>query len=386
MPRRLTIVSVAYPFAAVSTDAVGGAEQVLSHLDAALVTAGHRSVVVAAAGSTVADTLVPTPLPPGEIADRTATWAAHRANVVSAIDRYAADVVHLHGIDFHQYLPPAGVPALVTLHLPPAWYPADVWSLGRPDTHLHCVSAAQRRGCPTDRLLPTIENGVPVDALRFRCTKRTYAIALGRVCPEKNFHVALDAATAAGLPLLLGGRVYPYADHERYFAEQVAPRLGRHRFLGPLPFRRKRRLLSAARCLVSASTAAETSSLVAMEAMACGTPVVAFPSGALPDLIDPGVTGLLVNDAGEMADAIAAAGRLDPEACRAVARRRFGVERMAAEYLATYERLSEPGRVGPGPAEPASRATAVAVPTASRETRATPVPGRYAPALSDGVA
>ncbi len=359
--RPLTVLSVAYPFAPIGPDAVGGAEQVLSHLDAALVVAGHRSIVVAVAGSAVAGELVPTHVPPGDIGDgvRRRVWADHRANLVRALDRGDVDVVHLHGIDFHEYLPPAGVPALVTLHLPPAWYPPSVWSLGRPGTHLHCVSASQRAACPADaELLPTVENGVPVDGLRFRCTRRAFCIALGRVCPEKNFHVALDAGTRAGVPVLLGGQVFPYADHERYFAEQIAPRVndrtgaccpgpGRHgpalqshRFLGPLPFGRKRRLLSAARCLLSASVAAETSSLVAMESLACGTPVVAFPSGALPEIIDPGVTGLLVHDVADMADAIAAAGRLDPDACRDAARRRFSVDRMAARYLDAYRQLA----------------------------------------------
>src|SRR5205823_4301116 len=134
----------------------------------------------------------------------------------------------------------------------------------------------------------------------------------------------LEAAALAQVPLLIAGQVFPYEYHERYFAEEIRPRLGpRARFLGNLGVLRKRRFLTAARCLVMPSLIAETSSLVAMEAIACGTPVVAFPVGALPEIIEPGVTGFLVGDTREMAEAIRAVGGIDRERCRAIARDRF---------------------------------------------------------------
>src|SRR5690606_1063450 len=132
--------------------------------------------------------------------------------------------------------------------------------------------------------LPPIENGVPVEALGARVRKRGFALALGRICPEKGYHLALEAAHRAGLPLLLAGAVFRYAAHERYFREEIAPRLDSlRRFIGAVPLGRKRRLLAAARCVVVPSLVPETSSLVAMEALASGTPVVAFPVGALAD-------------------------------------------------------------------------------------------------------
>jgi glycosyltransferase involved in cell wall biosynthesis len=341
--RPLTILSVAFPFAPVGSDAVGGAEQVLSLLDAGLVAAGHRSIVIAQQGSEPAGRLLAIDVPPAPIDDR-ARGEAHarvRRAINRALDRWAIDLVHMHGIDFHRYLPPSGVPVLVTAHLPPAWYPAQALAPSRPETWLHGVSAAQHRAFPDNApLLAPIINGVPTDSLAARHAKRPFALCLGRICPEKGFHIALDAAQQAGRPLLLAGAVFPYEAHERYFREQIAPRLdcGR-RWIGPVRFACKRRLLSAARCLIVPSLVPETSSLVAMEALACGTPVVAFPSGALVDIVEHGRTGFLVANETEMARAIEAAAGLDPEVCRAEARERFGLERMVAAYLERYRQL-----------------------------------------------
>ena len=343
----LTVLSVAYPFAPVGPDAVGGAEQILATLDRALVEAGHRSLVVACEGSTVAGALLPVPGGTGPIDDTTRAdrHATVRRAIREALGRHPVDLIHMHGIDFPAYLPAPGVPVLATLHLPPDWYPPEIFALDRPDTHLVCVSASQRRACPPGvRLLPHISNGVAVGHHSTRLSKRRFALTLGRVCPEKGFHHALDAVRLAGLPLLIGGKVFPYEAHERYFAEEIQPRLGGgRRFLGPVGGARKRRLLAAAQCLLVPSLVPETSSLVAMEAMAGGTPVVAFRSGALAEIVEPGVTGFLVEpgDTQSMAEAMRASGRLDPAACRAAARERFTAERMTGRYLTLYRRIAD---------------------------------------------
>ena len=340
----LTILSVAYPFAPVGPDAVGGAEQILGHLDAALVKAGHRSLVVACAGSRTAGTLLPIPAVTGPINDETrAEIHSHQRRCIGvALRDNPVDLAHLHGIDFDQYLPPPGVPALVTIHLPPGWYPASALHPARARTYLHGVSQTQHLEFPpATPLLPPIPNGVPVDELAARHAKRDFALCLGRICAEKGFHFALNAAKLAGSPLLLAGEIFPYPAHEAYFRTEIEPRLdSTRRFIGPVGFSRKRRLLTAARCLVVPSIAPETSSLVAMEALACGTPVIAFRVGALPEIVENGRTGFLVSDQREMAAAIQSAHRIRPEDCRAAARARFSLDRMTARYFDVYRQVT----------------------------------------------
>lgn len=348
--RRLTVLSVAYPLAPVGPDAVGGAERVLSAIDRALVAAGHRSLVLAAEGSATAGDLIPFRLPRGPLDDLAVASVRRRyAEAIRALlvlTRGNVDVVHLHGVDFASYLPPPGPPVLATLHLPPSWYPAAAFQPARPGTYLHCVSAAQRRACPPGaRLLAEVPNGVDLSVFRPRETgdeDGDFALALGRICPEKGFHLALDAAARAGVPMRLGGKVFPYPEHERYYAREIAPRLSpERRFLGPLGRDETARLLAGARCLLVPSLAPETSSLVAMEALASGTPVVAFRAGALPEIVEDGRTGFLVDGVEEMAAAIARAGEIDRRACRAAAEERFAEERMTAGYLRLYERLAQ---------------------------------------------
>jgi glycosyltransferase involved in cell wall biosynthesis len=340
----LTVLNIAYVFAPVGPDTVGGAEQVLSALDRALVAAGHQSLVIACAGSKTAGRLLATgPLPPEFTEDlRRRAQAMHRCRIEEALRTWPVDVVHCHGHDFADYLPPLGVRTLVTLHLPIDHYPPEALSACRPGRYFNCVSASQRQSFPeTNAMLPEIPNGVPAGRLRARHARRGFALAMGRLCAEKGFHCALDAAALAQTPLLIAGEVYPYGAHERYFAEEIRPRLGQAtRFLGKLDFARKRRFLTAARCLLVPSLVAETSSLVAMEAIACGTPVIAFRAGALPEIVESGVTGFLVDDIEEMAEAIDAADGLDRERCRSAARRRFSVERMTERYFALYHRLA----------------------------------------------
>lgn len=341
----LTVLNVAYPLEPVGFDAVGGAEQVIAMLDAELARAGHHSIVIGREGSTVRGTLIATPEVRGDFDELAVQriYEQQRRAMEKALARWPIDVVHLHALHFYRHMPSPGVPVLVTLHLMPNWYPPHIFWPPRPMTFLHCVSTTQHRSCPPGAtLLPVIENGVQTDRLATNVHKRNFAIAVGRICPEKGFHLALDAATRTGIRMLLAGQVSHYETHQDYFQREIVPRIQRgHRFIGPVDFNRKRRLLTGARCLLVPSLVAETSSLVAMESLACGTPVIAFKAGALPDIIEHGKTGFLVEDERGMAEAISATSAIRAEDCRRAARERFSADRMLARYLKLYEDLAQ---------------------------------------------
>jgi glycosyltransferase involved in cell wall biosynthesis len=338
-----TILSVAYPLTQVGEDAVGGSEQILTSLDRALTHAGHRSLVIAAEGSTVYGTLIPSPAARGKIDEAVRQWACkvHKQLIQDTLAAHSVDLIHMHSLDFHQYFPDQAIPILATLHLPPDWYPASIFRSERKNLYLNCVSFSQQKACPkSPMLLPAVANGVDVARLAGPAVKQNYALALGRICPEKSFHHALDAAKEAGSDLLLAGELISLALHQDYFKQEIAPRLDEsRRFLGPVGFNRKKRLLGEARCLLIPSTVQETSSLVAMEALAAGTPVIAYRTGALPEIIEHGRTGYLVSNVREMARAIATVDKLDSEACRQAARQYFSIDKMVERYTQVYRQL-----------------------------------------------
>lgn len=325
--------------------AVGGAEQILSDLDRALVAAGHKSIVVACQGSQSPGELFSFPVPNCEMLNRPHRCVQEAINC--ALLQCRVDLIHMHGLDFHQYLLPEEIPKLVTLHLPASWYPKTIWRRFRDRVQFQCVSETQRRSFEVLRDAPVIENGVALPQFCESERRRDFALVLGRICPEKNAHAALQAGNLARIPVLIGGQVFPYEEHRKYFQEAILPLLVRnpggieHRFLGPLAHGPRQQLLAQAKCLLHPTLAPETSSLVAMEALAAGTPVIAYRSGALPEIVEDGVTGFLVDNIEEMAAAIRGVTVISSKACRAAAERRFSKKRMTEGYFHLYSMLLE---------------------------------------------
>ena len=338
----LSILHVAYPLASVGPNAVGGSEQVLYHLERGLAARGFETLVIAPEDSQVSGKLIALPQmsPPYDDATIAAVRVRQANTIRQTLASRPVDLVHMHGFDFDRYLSPAAVPMLATLHCPASWYSRDALYSSKSRVWLNAVSRSQFEDLsPNDRLLGFVENGVPVEDFGNGCrARRNFALVLARISPEKGIREALEAARAADVPLLVAGELFPYPDHRRYFAEDVAPLFDRRRrYLGPIGFARKRRLLAAARCVIIPSILPETSSLVLREAFAAGTPVIAFRKGAVVEAIEDGVTGILVENVAELAAAISRAPALNGNACRAVARKRFSLERMVDEYVQLYE-------------------------------------------------
>lgn len=343
----LTVLSIAFPFAPVGPYGAGGAEKILSELDSALVAEGHRSFVAACAGSLVAGELFPAPMPERALnneADRRWYRWRFQAAIDRALSKHSVDLIHMHGMDFEEHVLPAEIPALVTLHAPIARYRSEAWASHSGTAHFQCVSASQSHGFPKSLgKVSVIENGVPLPDTDIHRKREAFAVSIGRICPEKNVHEALDAGTMAGTRVLIGGHLFPFQEHGEYFRMKVEPLLGhepvKHSYLGPLEAERRRRLLARARCLLQPSLAPEVSSLTAMEALAAGTPVIAYRSGALVDIVEDGVTGFLVDGPEQMAEAIRKADRIAPAACRKAAEERFSRDRMVREYFDLYGTL-----------------------------------------------
>jgi glycosyltransferase involved in cell wall biosynthesis len=343
----MTVLSVAYPLMPAGPDSGGGAEQILSLLERSLVEAGHESIVVAAEGSATRSELIQTPAPTGEVTDEMRRWAQaiHLACIERVLKTRSIDLIHFHGLDFHCYIPRTDTPVLATLHLPVAWYPR--WILEARNLHLNCVSRAQAASAPGSSKLPVVVNGVDLERYKQRRGNGDYCLVLARICPEKGIDIALRAAHKFDIPMLIAGPVHPFHDHRAYFAERVQPLLdAKRRYIGPIGAKEKPGLLANARCLLAPSIVAETSSVVAMEALSAGTPVIAFRSGALPEVVENGVTGFIVDSEDRIGEAWKNLAGISPETCRREAKLHFDGRRMLRDYLSLYAQIApEPARV-----------------------------------------
>ena len=180
----------------------------------------------------------------------------------------------------------------------------------------------------------TIHHGIEVDRFPYRSDPEGYLLAFGRVHPDKGTADAIEIARRAGRSLVICGPVHD----ERYHAERVAPHLDGTavRYLGNVGPRERAELLGGAAALLHPVGFAEPFGLSVVEAMACGTPVVAYPRGSLPELVDDGRSGYLVADVGAAADAVARTARLDRREIHLTAIRRFSAARMVDDYLRVY--------------------------------------------------
>ena len=344
----MRIAQISPLFEAVPPKLYGGTERVVYSLTEELVAMGHDVTLFASGDSVTSATLAPMREQALRLDPSVRDWVAIHYQMIERIYRRKDefDVLHFH-IDYFplSLFGRQNVPYLTTVHgrLDIKEY-IDVYSTF-PDAPMVSISNSQRRPVPNLNWVRTIPHGMPQKLLTPQPVKRDYFAFLGRISPEKGLDRAIKIVAAVGGKLKIAAKV-DNADRE-YYETEIKPLLsqGHVEFIGEIDDTQKPDFLSGAKALVFPIDWPEPFGLVMIEAMACGTPVIAFNCGSVPEVIDDGITGFIIDGADENArinNAIAAIGRLgelDHGRVRAQFDKRWTARRMAEDYVSLYAEL-----------------------------------------------
>lgn len=345
--RSLKIALIAPPYFDIPPSAYGGVESVLADLADGLVDLGHQVTMIGAGHNgtkarmlkvwddTVADRL-------GEPYPEVLNAILTRRTIEDLAMAGEVDVVHDHTLSGPlnaSAFAELGLPTVVTVHGPPHADARRYYRALGTDVSLVSISRRQASLAPELNWASTVHNGLQPRRWPYSSQKGDYALWLGRYHPDKAPHLALEAAHAAGLPLVLAGKCSEPVE-KRYFTESVEPLIGPDdKVVGVADAILKRELLVDARCLLFPVQWEEPFGMVMIESMVCGTPVVALRQGAVPEVVVDGATGLLCNRPEELPEALQMVTALDPAACRRHVERNFSAERMAAGYIRCYRQV-----------------------------------------------
>lgn len=334
----LRIAMVAPPWFELPPRAYGGIESVVSDLVNQLTLLGHEVTLIGSGRNrTAAHRFVRVfQTPPTESLGDPLPEVVNAAAAAAALADLDVDVVHDHTIAGPLLARGRSVPTVVTAHAPVTGFHADYYRrLGR-TVNLVAISDAQRRANSDLSWVGTVHNAVDVASFPFRADNDGYVLWLGRFSNEKGPQLAIDAARAAGIPIVLAGKLNE-PDEREFFAREIAPRLGVGvDYVGEADASLKRVLLSGARALVFPIQWEEPFGMVMIEAMACGTPVVAMRRGSVPEVVRDHVSGLVVDTYDELVAAIDAVSAIDPADCRAHVEKYFDLPVMARGYERVY--------------------------------------------------
>lgn len=341
--RPLRIGQVAPLIESVPPHGYGGTERVVSYLTEELINLGHEVTLFASGDSETRAELVSS-VNVSLRASGCVDPLAPTLVMLEQVKRYAPglDILHFH-IDYLHFpvSRQANVPHVTTLHgrldqphLLPLYREFD-------DMPLVSISHSQRKPLPFAHWRSTVPHGLPLDLYRQADGSGGYLAFLGRISPEKRVDRAIEIAGRAGLPLKIAAKI-DRAD-QAYYQREIAPLMKQPHveLIGELPESGKQEFLGNARALLFPIDWPEPFGLVMIEALACGTPVIAFRRGSVPEVIEPGRTGFVCDDVDEAVAAVARLDQLSRRECRASFERRFTATRMATDYVDLYRRQLE---------------------------------------------
>jgi len=319
----------------------GGTERIVSYVTEELVRRGHNVTLFASGDSETAAELVSvvdTALRLGSLEDPLAYHTLQLGELAKRRDQF--DVIHFHlAFEHFPLARQLAVPQLTTMH-----GRADIPSLqavfrGFTDMPIVSISDYQRMPIPYANWLATIYHGLPVDHYTYRQTAEHYLAYIGRASPEKGLDRAIEIATGCGMNIKVAAKV-DEVDQD-YFDKCVKPLLEHSHveYMGEITVAQKDELLGNALAVLFPIEWPEPFGLVMIEAMACGTPVIAFSQGSVPEVISNGETGFIVNNVDEAIKAVDKIHTISRECCRYIFETRFSDKRMTDEYLKIYETL-----------------------------------------------
>ncbi len=321
----------------------GGTERILHWLTEGLIAKGHDVTLFASGDSTTTAKLVPIVpralrLEAGFMCDK----SGYHSLMFERVLKVAADfdVIHFHSDYAHlPYVRMMQTPTVTTHHSRLDYLPlADILkeSNGYPAVS---ISQAQRGPIPWLNWQANIHHGMPQDMFVLNENPSDYILFLGRLCPEKRPDRAIDIAKKAGMKLKIAAKVDP-VDRE-YFKTEIEPLLDESfvEYVGEVNDSQKQELIGNAYALIHPIEFPEPFGIVMIESLACGTPIVAFRTGSIPEVVDEGLTGFVVDDIPSAVEALHKVKKLDRKVCRQIFEKRFSSSRMVNDYLAVYEQV-----------------------------------------------
>ncbi|MCL4313007.1 MAG: glycosyltransferase family 4 protein [Actinobacteria bacterium] len=330
---------IAPPWTPVPPALYGGIELVVDQLARGFVAAGHSVTLFTTGDSTC-------PVPKKWILDtaegkRLGMAVPELRHVMHAYEALGhQDIIHDHTVigpvmqELHR-----GVPVVTTIHGPFNDELTDIYSRIADKVPIIAISNAQRNSAPNVPVATVIHHGIEASDFPMGDGSGGYLLFLGRMSPEKGAHRAIRVARQAGMPLYMAAKMRE-AWEIQYFKEQVEPLLGDDaQYLGEVPHSQKLELLAGAVGLLFPIRWNEPFGMVMLEALACGTPVIAFPEGSVPEVIEDGKTGFICDNEEEMVAAVHKLGDIDRQTCRQTTETRLSASRMVQDHLKLFDAL-----------------------------------------------